>query len=111
MLPASADRRFAAGQFTLRSLFELTTLCGMLAALVPAVGVGGAVSLMFFALCLHLRLGGLSLIALAGAFFTSPLSAGADSYTPLTRQIAVALAATAVCGWYWYRSRAAAVLT
>jgi len=108
IFPASRLGPYVGRQFTLRSLFELTTVCGVLAALAPLLGMGGAASLMFLALALHLRLGALSLIALMAAVLTS--DAASDSpfaNSAFIQQTALCLAAAAVCAWYWSRSRSA----
>lgn len=125
-MPTSTSLHYATGrQFTLRSLFELMTLCGILAALTPSTGIAASASLMLLALGLHLRLGSLSLAALMAACMTAPLLTGAGSGDPYfggpsffegpndpsTRQFAIALAAAAICGWYWWRSAAEPIRT
>jgi hypothetical protein len=106
MHPASHLRASVGRQFTLRSLFELTTICGVLAALSPTIGIEGAASIMFFALALHLRLGAMSLLALMAAFITTHTDSDSPfANSAFAQQAAVALAAAAVAAWYWSRSR------
>ena len=107
MIQASSNRGIGWQQFTLASLFELTTLCCLVAASTSAVGMGAEGALMLLALALHLRLGGLSLISLAAAFLIAALPIGTTSDTAFLRECAISLAAAAICAWYWSRSRAA----
>jgi hypothetical protein len=107
---ASGTHRHRAAQFSLRSLFELTSLCCLLAAMSSILGVWPAAALMLVALALQCRLGGISVLALAAAMLATPLPAGTLEGAVFSRQVAVALAAGAICSWYWLRHSTAAEL-
>jgi len=100
------DVRVTSRQFTLRSLFELITLCGVIAAFQSSLGIAPAASLMLLALSLHFRLSSFALICLMAAFVTAPLSRTINPDMAFLRQLKIPLAASLISAWYWRRAAA-----
>ena len=90
-------------QFSLLSLFELTTLCCLLAASISLLGIETVASLMLFAVSLHYRWGLLSISSLVTILLMASAPSGLAEEGAFVRQAAAVLAATLVCAWYWFR--------
>lgn len=90
-------------QFSLLSLFELTTLCCLLAASVSVLGYETAACLMLFAVATHYRWGLLSISSFMTVLLLASTPAGLAEEFAFGRQAAAMLAATLICAWYWFR--------
>jgi hypothetical protein len=90
-------------QFSLRSLFELTTLCCLLASSISLLGFEVAACLMLFSVALHYRWGLLSISSLLTIFPLASARAGITEDVAIARQAAALLAVTVISAWYWFR--------
>lgn len=101
-------RHMSRQQFSLRALFEYTTLCCLLAAMSSGLGIGPSVCLMLLGLALTIGQGLLSLGMLGAAVIAVAFSAtpGGDEFNRLS---ATVLAAGGVCGWYRWRAQSSGV--
>ena len=90
------------GQFSLIAVFEFVTICAVLAASTPLLGILTAVCLMLFALALWLKLGLLALAMLVAAIL-------AIDWHPETlnsaRHLVLLLMIGLLCAWYEWRRR------
>jgi hypothetical protein len=98
-----AGNASARHQFTLLSLFELTTVCALLSAAIPLLGLQAAASLMLFAAALNSRLGWLALLSLIATILLASGPSGLNADTTSERQAIALLASTLICAWYWRR--------
>jgi len=95
---------FRDARFPLWSVFEFVTLCAVMCALSPVIGVGASACLMMLALFLWLKTGMAALVMFMAACLLADWSGNPrPSADPLIRQLVVISAATAVCGWYALR--------
>jgi len=90
-------------QFSLMSLFELTTICSLIAAGFAALEVRAALSLMYLAAALQFGSGELGLLGLIAVCLFAFSSATHTSDTMIFQQAAAVFYATAICVWYWLR--------
>jgi hypothetical protein len=105
-MQSPATRRIITGlQFSLLSLFELTTLCCLIAANWAYVGNPVTVSLICLAASLHFRSGELSLASLMAFCLLAFSHASPSSSNAIYPQLAAVSFATALCAWYWLRRR------
>lgn len=98
-------RLIADRQFSLLSLFELTTLCCLLAANRSYVGAPVTASLICLAASLHFRSGELSLASLTALCLCAFSRATPSSWDAIYPPLAAVSFATALCAWYWLRRR------
>ena len=82
-------------RFTTRDLFAYTTVCSILLACHPVIGVTSAALLSAMALALGARAGLMAAFLFAGALATSGSATGVGEFGTL-------LLGTAVLGWYRY---------
>jgi hypothetical protein len=92
-----AERRET--QFTLAALFEYVTLCAILAALSPLVGVASGVFLMLMALALIARQGWLALAMLMAASLAADWPYLPHAESSFGRQFFVLLLGGGLAGW------------
>jgi hypothetical protein len=86
-------------QFTLADLFEFVTMCAILAALAPLVGVAAAVCLMLMALALSAWQGWLALALLMAASLAADWRDGPAADSGVGRQVVVMVLAGGLSGW------------
>ena len=85
--------RLASPQFSLLEIFEFTTICSVICALIPVVGLGSALLLMLTTLAVTAGQGGLAVLALGSAVMVAPLSTSTATASPsVTMATAAALA-------------------
>jgi hypothetical protein len=100
-------------QFSLKALFEYTTICCVLAALSGFTGIQPAFCLMAFSLALAVNEGLVAIAVLAAASMAAELPIHGDGTTSALRQfttlfIAASLAASYCCRRHAHESRATA---
>ena len=91
-------------QFSLITLFEYTTLCCFLAALIPLLGITSAICLALFSMALAARHGGLALTLLVAASLSAGLPVIPGTGSPMIQQTIMILAASLIGAWYRWRA-------
>ena len=91
-------------QFSLSELFEYVTICSILAALSPLIGILASVLLMLLALAIWARAGKLAMIMLMAVLLAAnaPRSPVTEWF-PYGQQLLSAPLALAIAVWYGYR--------
>jgi hypothetical protein len=90
-------------QYDLRTLFQFTSLCGILLAFAPTVGVLVSVGLILLATALATHQGWVAIVSLAFATFALDVSIdGMQTGTPYRHLVFMALA-SGVLWWYFSR--------
>ena len=96
-----------ANQFQLRKLFEYVTICSILMAFAPILGMGAAIGLMLLTLSIMLRRGFVAILMLIGTLLAADAGftwLGDD--VSMGRSVAVIVAAGIVCAWLnFYRTK------
>jgi hypothetical protein len=99
-------------QFSLAAVFEYTTLCAVLCAFSPVVGIMSSLFLMVMALSLGAKQGLAALIMLMVASISADWQFGlSGDGRGIWRQLMLMLLAALVCYWYLVRRRLVAPLT
>jgi hypothetical protein len=97
-------------QFSLASLLEFTTICSVLLALSPLLGLAATLWLIFMSLSVSVRIGPLAIVAFGGALLADTPGGGPlVSDASLPRTAAIVGSSLAISFWYrWRRSSEAA---